>query len=114
MTATTNARRASPPRTPPTIAPVLFDGLGVAFESVDDEGEAEEKIDVIGMGDDEVGVEAMIELIDDVVAEDVEDADMTDGFALLRAEVVDVLKSSEIVVGENSKLSVIAAVPQAM
>ena len=99
---TTNARRASPPRTPPTIAPVLFDELGIGFESVDDEAGAEEMMVVVEMEDDEE------------VAEDVEDADVTDGFALLRAEVLDVLDCSDVVVGEFNKLSVIAALPQAI
>lgn len=98
---TMNARRASPPRTPPTIAPVLFDVLEVAFECVEDEAGAEVMVDVVGIGDDEV-------------AEDVEDADVTDGFALLRAEVVDGLECSEVVVGEYNKLSVIAALPHAI
>lgn len=100
-----NARRASPPRTPPTIAPVFFDGLGVAFGRVDDEAGVEEMVEVVETADDDVA--------EDDVAEDVEDADVTDGFALLRAEVLDVLEGSEVVVGVFNKLSVIAALPQA-
>ena len=114
---TTNAIRASPPRTPPTIAPVLFDGLGVTFESVDDEAEAEEMIDVVKIGDDEAEAEEMINVVDigdDEVAEDVEDADVTDGLGPLRAEVLAVLEGSEVVVGEYNKLSVTGALPQAI
>lgn len=96
-----NARRASPPRTPPTIAPVLFGGLGVAFEGVEEEAGAE-------------AIKVVVEIGDDEVAEDVEDADVTDGFALLRAEVLVVLECSEVVVGEFNKFSVIAALPQAI
>ncbi len=59
----------------------------------------------------------VVEMEDDEVAEDVEDADVTDGFALLRAEVLDVLDvldCSDVIVGEFNKLSVIAALPQAI
>lgn len=80
---------------------MLFDELGAALVSVDDGAAAKELVDVVGIEDEEV-------------AEDVEDADVTDGFAPLRAEVLDVLECSEVVVGEFNKLSVIAAPPQAM
>lgn len=83
---------------------MLFDGPGVAFEIADDEAGAEEIIEMIDF----------VETGDDEVAEDVEEADVTDGFALLRGEVVDVLEYSEVDVGEFNKLSVIAALPQAM
>ena len=95
---TTNERRANPPRTPPTIAPILFDGFGLAFESVDDKAGAEDIVDVVGV---------------DEVAEDVEYAEVTDAFALLRV-VLDVLECSGVVVGEFNKLSVTAASPQAI
>ena len=49
----------------------------------------------------------------DEVAERVEDAEVTDAFALLRV-VLDVLESSGVVVGEFNKWSVIAASLQAM
>ena len=77
------------------------DGLEIAFEIVDDGAGAEDMMDVVKIGNDEV-------------AEDVEDADVIDGFALLRAEVLEVLESSGVVVGKFNKLSVIAAVPQAI
>ena len=77
ITTTTNARRASPPRTPPTIAPVSLDAFGLTFEIADDEAEAEDKVGVVEIGGDEV-------------AEDVEDANVTDGLAPLRAELLSV------------------------
>lgn len=55
----------------------------------------------------------VVETGDDDVTEDVEDADVTDGFAPLRAEVLDVLEGSEVVVDVFNKLSVTGAFPQA-
>ena len=100
---TTNVRRANPPSTPPTITPVLSDGLGTAFESVDLEAGAEETTVVIR------GVEIKV----DAVAEGVEDAEVMDAFTLLRV-VLNVLDCSTVTVGKFNKLSVIAAFPQAI
>ena len=99
-------RRASPPRTPPTIAPVLFDGLGAPFEELGEDAGAEDRMEVIVTGDGEV-------------AEGAEDAIVTDGFALLGAEELDVLEGSKVLLGSNAlvgvinRLSVTAAFPQA-
>ena len=49
-----------------------------------------------------------VEIGVDEMAEEVEDAEVTDAFALLRV-VLDVLESSGVIVGEYNKLSVIAA-----
>ena len=60
-------------------------------------------VDVIG------GVEIGV----DEMAEEVEDAELTDAFALLRV-VPDVSKSSGVIVGEYNKCSVCAASLQPM
>lgn len=99
-------RRASPPRTPPTIAPVLFDGLGAPFEEAGEDGGAEDRMDVIVTGDGEG-------------AEGVEDEVVVDGVVLLGAEELGVLEGSKVVEGSNEVVGVIkrssvtAAFPQA-
>ena len=79
----------------------MFDGIGVAVESGDDEDKAKE------IADDDV------EVGDDEVAGDVEGADVIDGFAPLRAEVLDVLGCDEVAVGVLKYVSVLAALAQA-
>ena len=81
-------RRASPPITPPTIAPVLFDGLGAPFEEVGEDAGAEDRMEVIVTGDGEV-------------AEGVEDAVVADG-ALLGAEELDVLEGGKVLEGSSA------------
>ena len=79
-------RRASPPRTPPTIAPVLFDGLGAPFEEVGEDAGAEDRMEVIVIGDGE-GVESEV---------------VVDGVVLLGAEELDVLEGSKVLEGSNA------------
>ena len=105
-------RRASPPRTPPTIAPVLFDGLEAPLEEVGEDAGAEDRMEVIVTGDGEV-------------VEDVEDEVVADGVVLLGAEELDVLEGSTVLedrnalvgcnalVGVINRSSVTAAFPQA-
>lgn len=99
-------RRARPPRTPPTIAPVLFDGLGAPFEGVGEDAGAEDRMEVIVIGDGE-GVEGG------------EDEVVVDGVVLLGAEELDVLEGSKVLEGSNALVGVInresvtAAFPQA-
>ena len=85
-------RRASPPITPPTIAPVLFDGLGAPFEEVGEDAGAEDRMEVIVTGDGEV-------------AEGVEDAVVADGVALLGAEELDVLEGGKVLEGSSALVS---------
>ena len=95
----------------------MFGELDVAFESGDDDIGAEERVDVVEVGDNEASVGETMDVADigeDEVAEDVGDADVTDGITLLRAEVLEVLECSEVFVGEFNRLSVIAALPQAI
>ena len=96
----TKMRRASPPRTPPTIAPVLFDGLGAPFEEVGEDAGAEDRMEVIVTGDGEG-------------AEGVEDEVVVDGVVLLGAAELDVVEGSNELVGVINRSSVTAALPQA-
>ena len=87
---------------------MFFDGLGVAVDSDDDEARGEEIED--GFIEIEDGV---IEIGDDEVAEDVEEANVIDGFAPLTAELLDVLGCGEVAVDVLKYVSVFAALAQA-
>ena len=99
-------RRASPPRTPPTIAPVLFDGLEAPFVEVGEDGGAEDRTEVIVTGNGEVaeGIEDEV-VVDDVVLLGTEELDVREGNK--------VLVGSDALVGVMNRSSVTAAVPQA-
>ena len=87
-------RRATPPRPPPTIAPVLFDGLRTPFKEVGEDAGAEDTMEVIVTGDGEV-------------VKGVEDEILADGVVLQGAEGLDVLEGSKVLEGSNEPVGVI-------